>query len=63
VDGGAEVSRQAAADEADRRVAADEADRRAAADEADRWTAADQWPAALGQIDRTAACTGIDEQR
>ena len=48
MDGGAEVSRQAAADEADRRVAADEAD---------------QWPAALGQIDRTTACTGIDEQR
>ena len=48
------MSRQAAADEADRRVAADEADRR---------TAADQWLAALGQIDRTAACTGIDEQR
>ncbi len=54
MDGGAEVSRPAASDEADRLSAADEADRR---------TAADQWPAALGQIDRTAACTGIDEQR
>ncbi|WP_166445641.1 hypothetical protein [Enterocloster lavalensis] len=46
-----------------RPAASDEADRLSAADEADRRTAADQWPAALGQIDRTAACTGIDEQR